>query len=153
MSIFRIQCKRARFKWKRKTPVPNVEIVRKMIMKCIVNMKYIREIVRPMDHSSQIEEESFVKIRDNSSQLLDKEKKKKNVEAIDGEVFSFCFCNGERVSMRNISRGKVGQARRNEPTQSCHFRTGQFHGNERWSEDDSRRLTRRTSRRVKRSTG
>lgn len=125
-----------------------------MIMKCIVNTKYIREIVRPMDYSSQIEEESFAKIRDNSSQLLDKKikKKKKKKDIIDGEV-SFCFCNDERVSMGNISRGKVGQARRNEPTQSCHFRTGEFHGNERWSEDDSRRLTRRTSRRVKRSTG
>lgn len=73
-----------------------------------------------------------------------KKEKRKN-------VLFFRFCNGERVSIGNISRGKVGQPRRNG--QSCHFPTGEFHGNERWSEDDSRRLTRRTSRRVKWSTG
>ena len=82
--------------------------------------------------------------RDFLPQLLDKEAKEREKKKCS---FFFRFCNGERVSIGNISRGKVGQPRRNG--QSCHFPTGEFHGNERWSEDDSRRLTRRTSRRVK----
>lgn len=86
--------------------------------------------------------------RDFLPQLLDKEAKEREKKKCS---FFFRFCNGERVSIGNISRGKVGQPRRNG--QSCHFPTGEFHGNERWSEDDSRRLTRRTSRRVKWSTG
>lgn len=67
-----------------------------MIMKCIVNTKYIREIVRPMDYSSQIEEESFAKIRDNSSQLLDKkikEKKKKKMSSTEKFLFAFATVN------------------------------------------------------------
>lgn len=85
--------------------------------------------------------------RDFLPQLLDKKAKEREKK----KCSFFSLLQRERVSIGNISRGKVGQPRRNG--QSCHFPTGEFHGNERWSEDDSRRLTRRTSRRVKWSTG
>lgn len=81
--------------------------------------------------------------RDFLPQLLDREAKEREKK----KCSFFSLLQRERVSIGNISRGKVGQPRRNG--QSCHFPTGEFHGNERWSEDDSRRLTRRTSRRVK----
>lgn len=128
---------------------------------------YIREIVSNRIFESKFEKEE--KFRENASIHKEtratfypnfrirgqkKKKKKKKMSKprkLEAEVSFFCFCNGERVSIGNISRGKVGSATKKRPDRHnrATFQPAEFHGNERWSEDDSRRLTRRTSRRVK----
>lgn len=77
------------------------------------------------------------------------------LRSTDGED-SFCFCQWwtclNREGDRNITQEVGHQKWPVEFVPMCYFSTGEFHGND-WPEDDSRRLTRRTSRRVNRSAG